>query len=191
MLTTLVYRFGPPAHAGAVPADRHLANGQCMAVRRQALVDAGGLIAVAGHVVEDVALVRHLAALGWNAAMLDGPNLLTTRMYDDGPGAFRGWSRSLALPGVEPRWRQLVDLAVVLFAQALPIPRLLTRRGDLLDVALALMRVGTLAGTTAAYPRRGWPYWASPSADLVAVAALARGIADPHQPWRGRSHPTR
>ncbi|MCU1362137.1 MAG: putative glycosyltransferase [Ilumatobacteraceae bacterium] len=190
MLTSLVYRFGPPGHTGAIRPGRQMANGQCMAARRTPLLGMGGLTPVAGEVVEDVALVRHLAALGWSTAMLDGPTLLTTRMFDDARSTFAGWGRSLALPGVESRNRQLLDLAIVVLTQALPLPRLLLRRGDVLDVALAAMRLGTLAGTRDAYCRRGLAYWTSPAADAVAVAALLRGILAPRQPWRGRAYST-
>ena len=188
MLTTLVYRFGPAGYAGEVAADRHLANGQCMAFERLPFVGAGGMLPVAGELVEDVALARHLAGRDWRVAMLDGPDLLTTRMYEDFADSFRGWGRSLALPGVEPRRRQLLDLAVVVFAQALPLPRLLVQRGDLLDVALLMVRLGTLAGTAQAYERRGVAYWLSPLADLPAVGALVQGIVNRRQTWRGRSY---
>lgn len=187
LLTTLVYRFGPPDRVG-VGTGRLVANGQCMAFERAALIDAGGLGSVAGHVVEDVALARHLAAHGWRVAMLDGPSLLTTEMFDDGPSTFRGWSRSLSLPGVEPRWRAVLDAGVVLLAQALPLPRVLTRRADVLDLVLLAARAGTLAGTAGAYERRRAAYWLSPLADGVAVAALARGIATRTHRWRGRTY---
>jgi dolichol-phosphate mannosyltransferase len=188
MLTTLVYRFGPAGRVGPIRADRHLANGQCMAFPRQAFLDAGGMRPVAAHVVEDVALARHLAAEGWAVAMLDGPDLLTTRMYDDLISTWRGWGRSLALPGVEPRGRQLIDVGIVLCAQVLPLPRLLARRGDFLDVALLLARLGTLVGTAQAYERPGVGYWLSPTADVPAVAALLDGIIRPRRSWRGRSY---
>lgn len=188
MLTTLVYRFGPAGYAGTVPPDRHLANGQCMVFERLPFLGAGGMLPVAGQVVEDVALARHLARREWKVAMLDGHELLTTRMYETFADTWRGWGRSLSLPGVEPTWRQVVDLGVVAFAQALPLPRLLLRRGDVLDVALLAMRLGTLAGTAQAYERPGRAYWASPAADLVAVAALARGLVDRTRQWRGRSY---
>lgn len=190
LLTTLVYRFGPPGYMGHVPADRQLANGQCMAFDRQRLLAAGGMQPVSGHVIEDVALARHLASAGWNVAMLEGPDLLTTRMFDDLSHAFSGWSRSLALPGVEPHWRQVVELLLVLLTQALPIPRLIARRGDVLDVGLALMRLGTLTGTADAYERTGAAYWLSPTADLAAVVALAKGTMTRTHRWRGRAYPT-
>jgi dolichol-phosphate mannosyltransferase len=192
MLTTLVYRFGPAGYAGRVTPSRQLANGQCMAFRRADLLAVGGMAPVAGEVVEDVALARHLAELGWDVAMLDGADLLTTRMFDDLGDTWRGWGRSLALPGVEPVWPQLGDLTVLMVAQALPLPRLLTRRGDLLDVVLLVARLGTLAGTAQAYERPGRTYWLSPLADLPATAALAAGIVRPlvgrRHEWRGRSY---
>jgi dolichol-phosphate mannosyltransferase len=142
--------------------------------------------------VEDVALARRLAHSGWNVAMLDGAELLTTRMFDDLDDTWRGWGRSLALPGVEPVWRQVGDVLVVLVAQALPLPRVLTRRADLLDVVLLAARLGTLAGTAQAYERRGGTYWLSPLADLPAVAALAAGVVRPllgrRHEWRGRTY---
>ncbi len=188
LLTTLVYRFGPPGATGAVRADRHLANGQCMAFRRRSLLAAGGMHPVASAVVEDVALARHLAGAGWVVAMLDGADLLSTRMYDDLAGTWRGWGRSLALPGVEPVHRQLLDLAVVLVAQVLPLPRLLSRRGDALDVVLALARLGTLGGTARAYESPGVGFWLSPTADVPAAVALTMGIARRRRTWRGRSY---
>lgn len=196
MLTALVYRFGPAGYAGRVAPHRHLANGQCMAAERERLVAAGGLAPVAGQVVEDVALARHLAAQGWNVAMLDGAALLTTRMFDDLGHTWRGWARSLALPGVEPAPRQLVDLVVLVLAQALPVLRLVARRADLVDLVLLVTRLGTLAGTAPAYElpdrARRAAYALSPLADPVAVAAVATGVARPllgrRHVWRGRTY---
>jgi dolichol-phosphate mannosyltransferase len=196
MLTTLVYRFGPAGYAGRVAPHRQLANGQCMAFRRAQLLAVGGMAPVAGEVVEDVALARHLAEVGWAVAMLDGADLLTTRMFVDLGDTWRGWARSLALPGVEPLPRQLIDLAVLVLAQALPGLRLLTRRADLVDVVLLATRLGTLAGTGSAYelPSRAQQvaYAASPLADPLAVAAVATGVARPlfgrRHIWRGRTY---
>lgn len=187
MLTTLVYRFGPPG----VPArpDRVMANGQCMTVRRQRFLDAGGMSSVRGHVVEDAALARSLAQRGWRVGFLDAADLLTVRMFESLGDTWRGWGRSLALPGVESRSRQITDLAVVVLAQALPLPRLLLGRGDLIDVVLAATRLGTLAGTRSAYDRADGAYWLSPLADLPSSLAIARGIARRgRQSWRGRSY---
>ncbi len=188
MLTTLVYRFGPPGATAPTP-ERTMANGQCMALRRAPFLDAGGMSIVAGEVVEDIALARRIASDGGRVGFLDAGEMLTVRMFDDLADTWRGWGRSLALPGVETRNRQLVDLAVVLLAQVLPIPRLLARRGDLLDLMLAAARLGTLTGTRRAYDRIDVAYWLSPLADPLAAAAIALSITrSGKQTWRGRSY---
>lgn len=187
MLTTLVYRFGPPG----VPTrrGRAMANGQCMTFPRQAFLDAGGMSEVSGEVVEDIALARRRAASGASVGFLDASDFLTVRMFESFDDTWSGWGRSLALPGVEPLGRQLLDLTVVLLTQALPLPRLLLRRGDILDAFLLINRLGTLAGTRRAYAVAGAPYWASPLADLPATFAIAKGIARRGtQTWRGRTY---
>jgi|694.fasta_scaffold84532_2 dolichol-phosphate mannosyltransferase len=196
MLTTLVYRFGPAGSTARMAPSRVLANGQCMAAPRERLLAAGGLSAVGGQVVEDVALARHLAAQGWAVAMLDGAALLSTRMFEDLGHTWRGWARSLALPGVEPLLRQVLDLAGLVLAQALPVLRLVARRADVVDFVLLVTRLGTLGGTAPAYalPRRAHrvAYALSPLADPVAVTAVAVGVARPllgrRHTWRGRTY---
>jgi dolichol-phosphate mannosyltransferase len=188
MLTTLVYRFGAPGRVPADP-DRMLANGQCMTLRRRSFLEAGGMGLVAGEVVEDVALARRLAGDGLRVGFLDAGDLLTVRMFESFRDVWVGWGRSIALPGVEPPRRQVADLAVILLAQALPLPRLLTGRGDVVDVGLAALRLGTLVGTRRAYTRVDAAYWLSPLADLLAATAIARGIARRRrQTWRGRTY---
>jgi dolichol-phosphate mannosyltransferase len=186
MLSTLVYRFGPP---GAPTSGRAMANGQCMAMERASFLRDGGLERVRGEVVEDIALARRLVDDGRRVAFLDASDLLTVRMFESFGDTWRGWGRSLALPGIEPRRRQLADLAIVVLAQVLPIPRVLLRRGDLLDVVLAAVRVGTLVGTRRAYSRTDVAYWLSPFADPIAAAAIVGGVARRgRQTWRGRSY---
>lgn len=189
MLTTLVYRFGPPG-VPARRADRVMANGQCTVLPRDRFLADGGLTPVAGNPVEDVALARHLAGAGRSVAFLDATELLTVRMYETFAEAWRGWGRSLSLPGVEPTARQIADLAVVLLAQALPLPRLVAGRGDALDLVLVTARLGTLAGTARAYRPVGPEYWLSPCADLPAVAAMVSGMLTRRQTWRGRVYET-
>ena len=187
MLTTLVYRFGPPG-TDVAPA-RAMANGQCMVVHREDFLRSGGMAPVAGEVVEDVALARDLARRGRSVAFLDATELLTVRMFESFEETWTGWGRSLALPGVEARPRQAFDLVVVALSQTLPLPRLLLRRGDPLDVALLAVRLGTLVGTRSAYRRNDLAYWLSPLADVVSTVALGRGIVrGVRQTWRGRTY---
>ena len=94
-------------------------------------------------------------------------------MFESLGDTWRGWGRSLALPGVESRDRQLFDLVVVLLAQALPLPRLLLRKADIVDVVLLTARIGTLAGTRTAYSRVDAAYWLSLLADIPATITIA------------------
>jgi dolichol-phosphate mannosyltransferase len=183
LLTTLVDRYGPPS--GRRPR-RLLANGQCMVIRRQALAAAGGVHAVRGQTVEDVALARRLEAAGAAVAFVDGTSLLTVLGYGTIRDTFTGWGRSIALPGVEPPARQLVDAALLATVNVVPLGRLAAGRATPVDAVALALRVGTLAGTARAFARRGVSYWLSPLADPVALVAVVRGICRPHQPWRGR-----
>ena len=188
MLTTLVYRFGPPGTSATRP-DRTMANGQCMAFPRAPFLSSGAMELVRGELVEDLALARRLATDGHHVGFLDASELLSVRMFESFSDAWNGWGRSLALPGVEPRGRQVFDLAVVVLTQVLPIPRLVLGRGDPIDLVLAATRLGTLAGTRRAYERNDAAYWASPLADPLAAAAIALGITRRgRQTWRGRTY---
>ena len=187
MLNTLVYRFGPPGRASRPQPTRTLANGQCMAFRRDALVAAGGFATVADRAVEDVALARTLAARGWRVDFLDASSLLAVRAYESFAGTWVGWGRSLGLRGVESGWRQCWEVAMLVGATVLPPVRLMARRADPVDLMALSLRVGVLAGTRASYRGRGVAFWASPLADGVAVAALCVGLLRPAPRWRGRS----
>jgi dolichol-phosphate mannosyltransferase len=186
LLTTLVYRHPPPGALDPGPVHGRVGNGQCVAADRAVLVAAGGFGAVAHHVVEDVALVRAMAGAGFAVGLLDASDLLSVRMYEGAGEAWRGWGRSLALPGVDRPGRRLAGLATLVVTQAAPLLRVLARRADPLDVLLLAVRAGTLVGTARAYTRRGIAYWLSPLVDTVAIAALLRSTIARPRAWRGR-----
>ncbi len=187
-LTTLVYRFGPP---GRSPdrSGRVVANGQCTAARRADLLGVDGYAAAAGHLTDDVALARALAARGWRTSLLDGTSALRVRMHTSAGDAWRSWGRSLPMPDVTTVVAQVADGLTLLLTQALPLPRLLLRRADALDLVLLAMRAGTLAGTARAYERRDLAYWLSPLADPAAVLRVLWGAVRPGRSWRGRTYP--
>ena len=184
MLAGLVYRFGP----SDVPSPpRIVANGQCTAVVRERLLAAGGYAAAAGHMTDDAAQARALAALGWRVAFRDAGDLLEVKMHDSAAEVWREWGRSLSLPGVEPRAWQLADLAVVWLTMALPILRLRRRRG--LDLALLALRVALLVALRGSYARRGPAFWLSPLADPATAVCLTLAVLRPRREWRGRTYP--
>lgn len=188
MLATIVYRFGPPGTRRSIAPDRTQANGQCTLVRRQALLSGGGYAPVAGNLTDDVALARHLARRGWQVSFADGRRLFDVRMHEDAADVWRSWGRSLPMPDVTSlRW-QVLDLAALWLTLALPLPRLLCRRGDRLDVALLALRLGLLAAIAPAYARRGPWWWLSPLADLPVACRLTWGALRPGRTWRGRTY---
>jgi dolichol-phosphate mannosyltransferase len=184
MLTTLVYRFGAPGDSTA--PSRVLANGQCMVFRR-ALFDET-FRSVSGQVVEDVAWARQLAGDGSSVRFLDAGESLVVSMYDSFFDTWCGWGRSIGLPGVERRSRQLVDLAVLAVVLPLPLLRILIRRADTIDAFLLAIRFGVLVGTRRALLRPGVEFWLSPVADAPAWLALAVSSIRRRQVWRDRSY---
>jgi dolichol-phosphate mannosyltransferase len=189
LLTTLVYRYSPPGAKARQRPHRTMANGQCMAFRRQHVLGARALHHVRDSLIEDVALARYAAGLGWNVGFLDASALLTVNMHESARDAWTGWGRSLPLGGVASTREQGAGLAVVWLAQALPILRLLTRRADKLDAIALMLRVGTLFGTRRAYNDPPNTYWLSPLADPLVAARLTQSTLRPERNWRGRQYP--
>ena len=189
-LASLVYRFGPGDVPGYQPRpDRALANGQCLAVRRDALLAAGGFALVAGRMTDDVALARALRRRGWCLHTVDAADLVEVRMYDSVTETWRGWSRSLMAPDVTaPAW-QALDVMTLWAVQALPLWRLLLRRGTPLDAALLVLRLALHAAFRRTYRRHDAAFWLAPLADLPAVARLTQSVLRPDRTWCGRSYP--
>lgn len=70
-------------------------NGQFLVVRADAYRAAGGHAAVAGEVLEDIALVRAVKAVGGRGGMADGTELATCLMYDSDGELVEGYTKSL------------------------------------------------------------------------------------------------
>ncbi|TDT15110.1 dolichol-phosphate mannosyltransferase [Ilumatobacter fluminis] len=180
MLVTLVCRTGGP---GGLSPGREMANGQVLAARRTLLAESDGWSAVADHVTEDVALARHLASVGRHVAMVDGDAEIEFASFGE---VWRGWGRSIGLPGIEPRWRSVLDLVALAAVMPLPLARLVLGRGDALDIALLAARWGAALGVGRAYRPAGPAVWMSPIADPVAIGTVAASAFRRHISWRGR-----
>ena len=178
---------------GARPA-RVLVNGQCTAVRRAALLAAGGYAAAAGpHDRRRGARPRRWPARGWRVAFRDGGALLEVDMHDSAGEVWREWGRSLALPDVTPRRWQAADLAVV-WLDARPAgaaARSPARRAAGPRAARWLRARRCSARWRRAYARRGVPFWLSPLADPAAAVRLTWSALRPARRWRGRTYARR
>jgi len=187
MLATIVYRFGAPT--GTVHGARAMANGQCLIAQRRRLLELGGFAAAAGHLTDDIALVRALTAGGAKIGFLDGSHLVQVDMHDSAAEVWREWGRSLPMGDATPAAQQAADLAIVWLTQALPLPRLLSGRGTALDLGLLALRLGIVAATAGSYRRPAPLTWASPLADIPAATRLTWAALHPVRSWRGRTYP--
>jgi glycosyltransferase involved in cell wall biosynthesis len=177
-----------PASAAAA------ANGQFLLIRREAYLVLGGHAAVAGEVLEDVALARRAKSAGLRLHFAPGEGLARTRMYRSFKEMWEGWTKNLyPLVGGTPRalWRELA--AVVPW-----IPLLLLAAGAL-HLAFAALGLLLLAGRHAAYaamlgrnrlPRSRIVYYL-PAALLyaAALAASAGRYRRGRIAWKGREYP--
>ncbi len=192
MLTTLVYRYGPSGYKGKVKSDSQLANGQCMAFLRRDAIDHDVFTRVRGETIEDVALVRLVASMGWSVAMLDGSKLLTVRMFESFTDTWNGWGRSLSLASVDNVRRVFGQSIVLMLAQVAPLWMLVLGLCTPVSIALLLVRIGTLFGMRRAYVQHSLWYWLSPLADTLALIALFRGLIRQvfgrKAIWRGRTY---
>ena len=192
MLTTLVYRYGPSGYKGNVDSGSQLANGQCMAMLRRDAIDHDVFTHVRGETIEDVALVRLVAAMGWRVAMLDGSKLLTVRMFETFADTWNGWGRSLSLASVDNVRRVFGHSVALALAQVAPLWMLVLGVSTPVSIALLLIRVGTLFGMRRAYLQHSIWYWLSPLADTLAFVAIVRGLIRQvfgrKATWRGRTY---
>ncbi len=181
LLMTLVYRFGPQD----VPRPaRIVANGQCVAGRRDALLAAGGFAHAASHMTDDVAQARGLAGAGWRVAFRDAADLLDVRMHAGAGETWREWGRSRGrADGSTPAERGGVTPTIWL-TLALP----LLRRRTPLDRGLLALRLAMLGATARSYRPRGAAYWLSPLADPLSAVRLTLSAARPPRTWRGRAY---
>lgn len=87
----------PPAEVSRPDSDAAAANGQFILVRRDAYDAVGGHAAVAGQILEDVALARRFKQSGRRIFFRYGGDILRTRMYRTYTQLRDGWTKNLAL----------------------------------------------------------------------------------------------
>jgi glycosyltransferase involved in cell wall biosynthesis len=158
-LTSVVYwrlsarysfdRINDPSYSDAA------ANGQFLLIHREEYETAGGHRAVAGDVLEDVALARRVKQRGGRLHFASGRGIVRTRMYRSFGAMWEGWTKNLypLFGGGFTRYvaemPELLLLVGLLFIMWKSVTAL-----DWLGLILAACIVGIRWGTYAAYLRR-------------------------------------
>ena len=200
LLATLAYRTGAPGGRTARP-DRVLANGQCFLSRAALLRDGDGFAPARRSFADDVTLARHYATRGAHVGFLDGSRLFVVRAYESLAQMWREWGRSIDLRDATSRTRLVLDVLLLVLAQALPLPAIAavasgasvgpsTQVDALIGVnaALLLIRVLMLGALAGSYERPGLTFWLSPLADPLAVFRVLLSIVRRPSRWRGREY---
>jgi dolichol-phosphate mannosyltransferase len=195
LLATLVYRFGVPGGV-ATRSEAVQANGQCFFVERALLESTHAIDAAKASPCDDVTIARTLVRSGVPVGFFEAGDLATVAMYPNAAECWENWPRSLTLRDASTSTSSLVlQFAEIAFVQGAPLLVALAllatgRRRSLafaINAALALARLGVLAGTRRAYAEVAPTFWLSPLADLPAAFALARSAVAKTHRWRGRA----
>jgi glycosyltransferase involved in cell wall biosynthesis len=170
------------------------ASGQYLLIRREEYARTGGHAAVAGEILEDVALARLAKQAGIRLHFASGNGIVRVRMYRTFGAMWQGWAKNLyPLLGGTSR-----AVGRELF-QVMPWIPLLVLPLALLHLIWGVLSVALLAGRHAAYAadlrRNRFPgalaLYYLPGVALYAAALLnsewryARGSVA----WKGRSYP--
>ncbi|QVT78331.1 4,4'-diaponeurosporenoate glycosyltransferase [Nocardioides aquaticus] len=135
------------------------ANGQLLAVDAGAYRRLGGHAAVRGDVLEDLALLRALKAVGGRGGVADGSAVATCRMYDGGRALREGYAKSLWTAFGSPAGGVAV-VGLLVWAHVVPAVAALggSRAGTVgyaagvASRALVARRTGGRAGDALAHP---------------------------------------
>jgi hypothetical protein len=157
------------------------ANGQLLAVRREAYRRAGGHAAVAAEVVEDIALLRAVKRAGGRGVVVDGTTLAACRMYSSAGELVAGYEKSLWAAFGSPAG---AVAAVALLAGLYVVPPLAALTGSRAGLTGYLAGVAGRIVTARATGGRVWP---DAFAHPLSVAALAALTV---RSWHGRRRGT-
>lgn len=141
VFAVLALRYGGPASVNrSRRAHNKIANGQCLAFRREAYDAFGGHAAVRGKAAEDLAFAQEMFSAGYRTWLVLGVHQLSTRMYGSLREIVAGWGKNVYAAGREtlPGGRVAGALAPLL----VPFPALWSLAPV---VALLLMAAGVLS----------------------------------------------
>lgn len=162
------------------------ANGQLIAFRRKAYLAVGGHAAVAGRIVEDLALARRSRRMGLKLGLALGGDLVSARMYDGYGSTVRGLGKSLRAAHAESDLVLAASAAWHLAAYTLPWLRWRAGRTWRLAASLGLVErlLVNIKTGRGSYREVALVPFIAPAALPVYLIALRRRTE-----WRGRSYP--
>lgn len=184
-MTTLPLRLAERSGRPSLAA----ANGQFLAVRRDAYERAGGHAAVRGEVLEDIALLRAVKRAGGRGGPVDGSRLAACRMYEGWSQVRDGYTKSLwASVGGRPAAGLAAAAALTAVYVVPPVAALAGSRAGLVGY---LAGVAGRAVSGASGGSRVWPdALAHPVSVLALDALMLRSVRGRRQGvlrWRGRT----
>jgi len=192
LLTTLVYRFGPPGLVTRNTRDV-LANGQCFFASASALTASGAIQSSLSSLCEDITIVRTLTECGYSVGFFESEIPVHVHMYLSAREAWSNWPRSLIMR--DQYFNSLISLRLcrVAMVQAAPLPLVLIAfvvgfpTWFLLgEVVLLAVRIGVLFGTRDGYSAYAPTFWLSPILDLPVAIRLFQVAFQRRFTWRGR-----
>lgn len=142
------------------------ANGQVLAVTRDAYDTSGGHASIRGEVLDDVALFRQLKRSGHRPVLADGTDVASCRMYDDWPTLREGYSKSLWAATVSPGRSAALAGALSLAYVVPPVAALRGSRSGLVGYAAAV------AGRAVVARRVGGRVWPDSLLHPVSIASF-------------------
>jgi cellulose synthase/poly-beta-1,6-N-acetylglucosamine synthase-like glycosyltransferase len=172
------------------------ANGQYLLIRREAYEAIGGHRAVAGNVLEDVALARRAKGAGYSLNFAPGRDIAQTRMYRTFSAMWQGWTKNLyPLVGGSPSAAAGELLSVLpVFAAALLALGCFFRPALLVGAVFLAVRVARYAVDLQQqrFPLSCIVYWALGAALYsAALVVSAQKYSAGSVVWKGRTYPVR
>jgi hypothetical protein len=190
----VVSAMGSGAFALVGSAGAATAFGPCLVTRRSDYFAVGGHAAVAGDVVEDIALAQRYRAHGLPVECRAGGTSVSFRMYPGGVRALvEGWTKNLAA-GARSARRVPVAAAVVAVVAAFVVAGGAVTHRDLpAAAAYAAIAVGARGALRRLGRFRWWAWALYPLPLLFFVAVFTRSLWRTHVrrsvSWRGRTIP--
>lgn len=189
LLTTYIYRHGRPGRRANTQSEAS-ANGQVFFAETEILLKTRAFERARLSRCDDLTVVHALTASGYATAFVETHGGASVAMYSSFAELATNWPRSLALCDGFNRFRAIFRMADIVAAQALPLPLLAFGPKSIslraVNIALLMLRVGTLAGTARIYAKRKAGYWLSPLTDAPAVGLILVHALIRTPCWRGR-----